>query len=662
MTLPQDSIGTVLGGRYRLVALLGAGRTASVFLAEDLSLQRQVAARMLHADHAQDPAMRGRFVEEARAVAALNHPSILRVYDWGEDETTPYVIQEYLAGGSLRQLLDRQGQLPLAQVVAIGAQAAQGLAYAHARGLVHGDLKPSNLLFDEDGRVRVTDFGSVDGPLDPFALDDAALDPERVAFASPEEALGTAIDGRSDVYSLALICYLAATGTPAFSAGAPVATLMARIGVALPHHPALGPLDAVLARASAPEREARLDAAQFADRLEALGPSLGTADPLPLGAGTVAVASVTASTLGFRPPSADELTQSVPIAATAAAPVVAATAAQPASAAPPPSVTTPAPEASPAPDATEAGDPSTPGTKSKSGRKRWPWIVGIIVAVLVAAGIGLWATGTFASKATVPNLVGEQKNTAIATASAAGLNLTFTTAPYQPGIPADQVASQSPAPGTSVKQGSSVAVALSPGAPLVSVPQISGLTCDQAKAALDGAKLIGTCPAGAAVVSATIAAGRAVSYSYNGQQNPPQVPEGATVTVALSSGPPPTAVPSVAGQSLAAAQATLQSAGFQSVDAQEYSSTIAAGSVTRTQPVAGAMLQKGATVTIFVSQGPAPVPVPSVVGDTVSQAVAALTAAGLEPSVNGATGTVISSTPAAGTLVKRGSIVTITVQ
>src|SRR5271167_2224584 len=152
-----DSIGRVLGDRYRLVSALGTGASSHVYVADDVSLHRRVAIKVLHPSLTGDASFLRRFRAEARAVAALNHPNILKVYDWGEDGDAPYLVLEYLSGGSLRQVLDAASPLAPEQAVAIGIEAAAGLEYAHRRGLVHRDIKPANLLFDDDARLRIAD-------------------------------------------------------------------------------------------------------------------------------------------------------------------------------------------------------------------------------------------------------------------------------------------------------------------------------------------------------------------------------------------------------------------------------------------------------------------------------------------------------------------------
>ena len=150
-----DLAGRVLAGRYRLVAPIGTGASGRVYAAWDVRLQRKVAVKVLPAALADDAGFLRRFGAEAQVAASLHHPNVVAVYDWGDDET-PFMVLELLEGGSLRSLLDRGDRLTPAQAAAVGRQIAGGLDYAHARGLVHRDVKPANLLFDEHGTARVS--------------------------------------------------------------------------------------------------------------------------------------------------------------------------------------------------------------------------------------------------------------------------------------------------------------------------------------------------------------------------------------------------------------------------------------------------------------------------------------------------------------------------
>jgi eukaryotic-like serine/threonine-protein kinase len=153
MAIITDSIGRVLAGRYRIESAIGTGASAHVFAARDVTLKRRVAVKMLHPALAGDAAFLRRFRVEAQSAAALTHPHVLAVFDWGEDELGPFLVLEYMGGGSLRDVFDGGTRLTLPQTLHVGLQAAQGLAYAHSRGFVHRDIKPANLLFDEEGRL-----------------------------------------------------------------------------------------------------------------------------------------------------------------------------------------------------------------------------------------------------------------------------------------------------------------------------------------------------------------------------------------------------------------------------------------------------------------------------------------------------------------------------
>src|SRR5580692_11211912 len=277
-----DSIGRVLGGRYRLITALGTGASSHVYLADDVSLHRRVAIKVLHPALAGDTAFLKRFRAEAQAVAALNHPNILQVYDWGEEDGIPYLVLEFLAGGSLRQVYDTGALLSPEQAVLVGVEAAAGLDYAHRRGLVHRDIKPANLLFDADRRLRIADFGLARALAEASWTepDGAILGTAR--YSAPEQVEGFVLDGKADVYALALVLYEGVTGEAPFIGDTTLSTLMARVGSLLPEHDALGPLNDVLVWAAAPEPSERLDAAQLSSRLEEVAASLPEPRPVPI--------------------------------------------------------------------------------------------------------------------------------------------------------------------------------------------------------------------------------------------------------------------------------------------------------------------------------------------------------------------------------------------
>ncbi|MCU1498360.1 MAG: hypothetical protein JWM47_2313, partial [Acidimicrobiales bacterium] len=259
-------IGRVLGGRYRLVAPIGMGASAQVYLADDVRLRRRVALKMLHDALAGDAEFLRRFRAEARAAAALSHPNVMAVYDWGDDGIA-FIVTEYLGGGSLRDLLDQGELLSPSQALTIGLEATRALDYAHRRGFVHRDIKPANLLFGEEQRLRIADFGLA------RALAEAAWTEPQGAllgtarYASPEQAKGEKLSGKADVYSLALVLVEAVTGKVPFAADTTLGTLMARVDRQLEVSDELGPLQDVLRRAGHPDPERRIDARGLATGL-----------------------------------------------------------------------------------------------------------------------------------------------------------------------------------------------------------------------------------------------------------------------------------------------------------------------------------------------------------------------------------------------------------
>lgn len=274
-------IGRVLGGRYRLVAPIGLGASAQVFLADDVRLRRRVAVKMLHDALAGDAEFLRRFRAEAQAAAALSHPNVMAVYDWGDEEIA-FIVTEYLAGGSLRALLDRGELLSPSQALTIGLEAARALDYAHRRGFVHRDIKPANLLFGEEQRLRIADFGLA------RALAEAAWTEPQGAmlgtarYASPEQAKGEKLSGKADVYALALVLVEAVTGTVPFTADTTLGTLMARVDRPLEVPDALASLQGILTRAGHPDPEERIDARTLAAGLLRAAKGLPRPAPLPL--------------------------------------------------------------------------------------------------------------------------------------------------------------------------------------------------------------------------------------------------------------------------------------------------------------------------------------------------------------------------------------------
>jgi eukaryotic-like serine/threonine-protein kinase len=214
--------GQVLGGRYALGALLGAGGMGQVYRARDRVLERTVAVKVLSAAATQDRELVARFGREARAAAALHHPNIVAVFDSGADGDLQYLVMEYVDGQSLAGLLRQERVLDPGRAAEVGRQVCQALAAAHAAGLVHRDITPGNVLVDPAGLVKVADFGIAKLAAATTMTGDGMV-LGTAAYLAPEQAQGRPVDGRSDLYALGCVLYALVTGAPPFVGDSPVA-------------------------------------------------------------------------------------------------------------------------------------------------------------------------------------------------------------------------------------------------------------------------------------------------------------------------------------------------------------------------------------------------------------------------------------------------------
>lgn len=687
-----EQVGRVVGGRYRLLAPVGAGASSQVFAAVDARLGRRVAVKVLHPMLADDAAFLRRFRAEARLAASLDHPHVMRVFDWGEEQSGPFLVLEFLGGGSLRSLLDTGTRLSQEQVAYIGLEAASGLAYAHRRGIVHRDIKPGNLLFDDEGHLRIADFGVA------RALAEAALTEPLGAifgtarYASPEQAEGRPLDDRTDVYSLALVLYEALTGRVPFTSDTVSATLMARVGAILPPARELGPLAPVIAQAAIAEPLARLDANALVVDLDLLCRELPTPRPLPLQ--RLRLEDYLAAMPDRDPTDVDpkrrqELHQATPSeVALPAPPPTARSTAEPAKDAPPPGA--PSREKPPAASAgnqDQPGSSGTPGSSSSSGtpgtvvlpaarpvmeasgtsgdepagrrhrarRRRWPKVLAAVVVVLALAAGGAAAFIRFEVYGhSVPHLDDRSLATAEHDVKVAGMRLDVASRRYSLVVPKGEVISQSLRPGALEKSGTVIRVVVSEGPPPVEVPSLKADTAQKARAALVAAHL--KVHFAAAQYSETVPSGQVISWTpESGLQ-----PRGTVVTVTMSKGPHPRIIPDVGHGSYAAAASALEALQLVPKEVFETSTTWAKDLVIGTEPAAGQSVPRGKVVDVVVSLGPPLTTVPHVYfGESLASVLAALRANHLAAQVYGPPGAtvVLYISDSAGEKVPYGSTV-----
>jgi tRNA A-37 threonylcarbamoyl transferase component Bud32 len=276
-------LGTTLGGRYRLEARIGRGGMSSVYRAFDTVLEREVAIKLMHREIASDSDQLERFRREARAIAQLNNPHIVTVIDageWSEQDGsgdvelgTPYIVLELVAGETLKDLIRRDGPLDAPPALAYTLEIARALGVAHARGIVHRDVKPQNILLSPEGGAKITDFGIARSLAEEgLTMDGRVLG--TTDYVSPEQALGQRVTGQSDVYSLGVVLYEMLTGAVPFEGDSPVAVAMMHVREEVPDVQLARPqlsaaAAAVVERATARDVERRYpDMARMASDLE----------------------------------------------------------------------------------------------------------------------------------------------------------------------------------------------------------------------------------------------------------------------------------------------------------------------------------------------------------------------------------------------------------
>ena len=526
--------GHELAGRYRIVELLGVGRTAEVYLAEDLSLSRTVVVKVLLADLAAHEDIRRSFRDRIVRSATMSHPHLARVYDGGQESGSIFMISEYLSGGSFEDVLTAGRRLSLDDVARLGRDVSSALAYAHANGFIHGSLSPSKLLFDGEGRVRVSDIalaGLGSGYRDRLSLD-------VVRYLSPEQVLGEIVGPKTDVYSLALILFEAATGTTPFDGMTAEIVLRSRINSPLPVRPELGTLDMLLAQAAVPDPLLRLDAEQLTNRLSTV---LNDGAPLVVAPVRTDVPLLERFTpneprtsIGFRPPSADQI-------------VGVSTGVLPGSSQFPHAGRHTV-QSSPSRESELRQLRSSPGrgygalppNRLPPQRRLGFLVAAVLIVVVAVAGGAVWKLGVFTSKKAVPSLVGETLTQATALLKSDGFVLKVNPPGPSATVAANEIMLQNPVAGAMAKSGTAIIVKISEGPSMVTMPAyLFGKTCTIPTTRLPRLGVTATCPPSKAIASDRIATGEVARIIYGTTSNPVAVPKGSSVILELSTGPGP---------------------------------------------------------------------------------------------------------------------------
>jgi beta-lactam-binding protein with PASTA domain/predicted Ser/Thr protein kinase len=560
-----------LGGRYEIGDLLGRGGMAEVHLGVDSRLGRSVAVKMLRPDLARDPSFQTRFRREAHSAASLNHPSVVAVYDTGEDQhrgnPVPYIVMEYVEGSTLRDLLASGSKLVPERALEIVDGVLEALAYSHQHGIVHRDIKPANVMLTRSGDVKVMDFGIA------RAMDDMGATMTQTSavigtaqYLSPEQARGQQVDARSDLYSTGCLLYELLTGRPPFVGDSPVSVAYQHVreDPVPPSHidPDLPPgLDAIVLKALAKDREARYQ-------------------------------------------SADEMRHDI-ASALAGRPVAAV--------APPPqhtqqfAGTTVLPGTSTFP-AVGGSDRDYSDERDRRGGRTFGYVLlalavlaVFVIAALIARSL---LSGGGPGTTTVPNLSGLTVAEARSQLRAQGLKLGTQTQQPDDNVPQGHIISQSPEDGTSVDKNSAVAVTVSTGVKETVVPSLIGLSLDEARQALRDAGL---------QLGNTTSVASAETRNTVVKVDPKEgetVPAKSSVDVRYASGS--NKVPDVVGKDVDTARSELEQAGFRVANpTQQESADKAPGTVLSQSPAGGETSRLDSTVHLVVAVAPTASPTPT---------------------------------------------------
>jgi eukaryotic-like serine/threonine-protein kinase len=610
-------VGHTLGSRFRLTALLGVGASARVYLAEDIKLRRRVAVKLLHASLASDEAFLRRFQREAEVLGPLSHANIVIVHDVNHRENAlgepPYLVTEYLAGGSLRNLLDTGLLLSPSQAAVVGLGAARGLQFAHTHGLVHRDIKPANLLFGDDQRVRISDFG-----LARALTEHARTEPEgalvgTARYLSPEQARGHNLDGRSDVYSLALVIAESMTGTVPFAADTWQGTALARLDGPIPPLEEYGELNEILANASQVDPSKRLDASALVLALEAVARNLPVADPLPLDGSIVleraALLDERDPTLfaGSTKPSGEARPSKTPGFFDGEADDAVAR-----------DYDTAKGRRADKRDSRRTAKPDAPKRKRRFLAPVTAALVGAVAAGGIAVGVSIaQKTPTYL----VPTLEGKTEKDALAEVLEEKFVVSTAPPEFSEDVPIGQIIRQTPQPGIKVPEASGLTVVISKGRAPVEVPTLATMSLGKAIEILieKGFKPV-TPPVYTA--SDVVPKDSIIDWSPKGPQEP-----GVNVSLQVSSGPALVALPKVRGLTLEAATTLLTELGVEVTSIEIYSD-VKKGRVAGSTPKEAEMVKKGDAVQLSVSRGQNIVEVPNVINLSPAEAAARLRAAG----------------------------------
>ena len=590
MVMDTQFNGRVVAGRYKLGPRRGSGVDAAVFDAFDLVERRVVAMKVVHPDLSAGPGFERSFRFAAEQGASIKHANIAEIYDWGadvwNDRKAMFVVVEHVGGGSLREYLDRGRTLSPSQALVVGLETCKALDVIHRLGLVHGDIRPSTLVFGDDQRLRVTDVGLANVVGEALWTSGAHVSNALAMYAAPELAESGERGPKGDVYSLCLTMLESISGSVPFAGDSTVATLSNRIGRLMPVSADLGPLAAVLERAGRPLLEDRYSAAEFGRALVQAAEKLPRPTPINLpNAGLFGDSSGAIA----RPP----VPEPVPVIDSADMPPSDTAGLTPTNG-----------ELTRSDHRSAVQEPNDFEPVSRRGRLLW--IVPLLLVLgAVAGGITNYVTRDKTRTYIVPHLAGLAEAEALNQISGFDWS-TVVTREASEDVAAGVVIRTQPDEAISLEQNKPFQLIVSTGPAPRPLPDLVGLPLQAATASLAGLGLVlvQADPAYDEVVPAGIVISWMVPDQPGLRAGDTVTPK-TTISVVLSAGPQPRAVPDLTGMAVDQATATLAAQGLliAQLDPQ-FSDTVAVGLIAVQDVAANTNVDRGATISVAVSKGP----------------------------------------------------------
>ena len=585
---PDSLIGTVVDGRFEIESEQSRSSLSTLFVALD---QRSDASVILRLFSAEATIEHGAEILEQAAIAfEMSHPNVLRLTSFGRATTRGvervYVVHERLTGGSLQDMIDRSRLLTPSQALVVGLEVCRALDYAHKRGMLHHDLRPSSIVFGEDRKARVADIGVASVIAEKAWTDVTTVSQERARYCAPEQAQGEPFDEKADVYALALILVEAVTGTVPFLTDSVVGTMSARVDKLFPVSADLGGLAAVLDKAGRSDPLERSSAAEMGRALVQAGPTLPRPTQIPIVSSAIFGAQGEEDRTGdlTKPRDFNELSDDSQsfVASTTDTMTIRDNA-----------------------DAVVAAGVDIED-KPLIGR----WIVAAVaVLALITGGYFLFSALQKDSYA-IPDLIGVDQGEATNLVTEFKWEIVVVEEANEE-LPVGAVIRTDPETGKKLETGKALTFVVSTGPPPVPLPELNGLDAATALATLtDGGLVLGV---ETPEYSEEVPAGVIIRWTIGSQPTlvaGQEVIKGTAVDTFVSQGPAPRVVPDLTGMSIDSATTALTDLQLTINRGDDQFSIVAAGGVATQSPAAGESLARGTGVTVAISKGPDLVAVP----------------------------------------------------